>query len=97
MDRRRGHCVDHVFAHNPYRQWRSLRFLTRRSKMYIPKNFYKTRGSKSCIPKKNYTKTTYSPLMSEKFGGAAAPSRPIEAAPLLTDNAPREPSAPFWA
>ncbi|MFS7933818.1 hypothetical protein Hanom_Chr04g00384281 [Helianthus anomalus] len=47
---------------------RSLRFPTRGSKTYIPNNFY--------------TKTTYSPLLSENFGGSAAPSRPLEAAPL---------------
>ncbi|MFS8012940.1 hypothetical protein Hanom_Chr14g01326931 [Helianthus anomalus] len=36
--------------------------------MYIPKNFY--------------TKTTYSPLLSEKFGGSTAPSRPLKASPM---------------
>ncbi|MFS8015283.1 hypothetical protein Hanom_Chr15g01354571 [Helianthus anomalus] len=29
------------------------------------------------------TKTTYSPLLSEKFGGSAAPSRPHYASPML--------------
>ncbi|MFS8008653.1 hypothetical protein Hanom_Chr14g01275311 [Helianthus anomalus] len=56
------------------------------SKTYIPKNFYKTRGSKTCIPKNFYTKTTYSysPLLIEKFGGSAAPSRPHYATPMAS-------------
>ncbi|KAJ0623288.1 hypothetical protein HanIR_Chr01g0030161 [Helianthus annuus] len=36
------------------RNWRTFRFPT---------------GSKTYIPKNLYTKTTYSPLTSEKFGG----------------------------
>ncbi|MFS7951603.1 hypothetical protein Hanom_Chr07g00597081 [Helianthus anomalus] len=50
--------------------------------MYISNNFYKTGGSKTYIPKNFYMKTTYSALLSEKFGGLAAPSRPLEEAPL---------------
>ncbi|MFS7948540.1 hypothetical protein Hanom_Chr06g00561141 [Helianthus anomalus] len=64
-------------------QWRSLRFLTGGSKMYVLKNFYKTGGSKTYIPKNFYTKTTYSPLLSEKFRGSAAPSCPHYAVPLV--------------
>ncbi|MFS7916892.1 hypothetical protein Hanom_Chr03g00182711 [Helianthus anomalus] len=41
-----------------------------------PKNFYKTGGSKTYIPNNFYTKVTFSPLLSEKFGGSAAPSHP---------------------
>ncbi|KAJ0686977.1 hypothetical protein HanOQP8_Chr11g0421661 [Helianthus annuus] len=41
-------------------------------------------GSKTYIPKNLYTKTKYSPLLSEKFGGLAAPSRPHYVAPLAT-------------
>ncbi|MFS7955464.1 hypothetical protein Hanom_Chr07g00642971 [Helianthus anomalus] len=52
-----------------------------------PKNFYKTGRSKMCIPKNFYTKTTYSPLLSEKFGGSPAPSRPLKASPM----SPRSP------
>ncbi|MFS7986725.1 hypothetical protein Hanom_Chr11g01013671 [Helianthus anomalus] len=37
-------------------------------KMYIPKKFYRTGGSKTNIPKNLYTKTTYIILLSEKFG-----------------------------
>ncbi|MFS8017227.1 hypothetical protein Hanom_Chr15g01377931 [Helianthus anomalus] len=40
------------------------------------KNFNKTGGSHTYIPENFYTKTTYSPLLSEKYGGSAAPSRP---------------------
>ncbi|MFS8028957.1 hypothetical protein Hanom_Chr16g01516641 [Helianthus anomalus] len=50
------------------KQWRSLRFPTGGSKTYIPKDFYKTGGSKTYLPKKIYTKTKYSPLLSEKSG-----------------------------
>ncbi|MFS8025403.1 hypothetical protein Hanom_Chr16g01474551 [Helianthus anomalus] len=49
-----------------------------------PKNFYKTGGSKTYIPKNFYTKTTYSPLLSEKFGVSVAPSRPLKASPMCT-------------
>ncbi|MFS8011893.1 hypothetical protein Hanom_Chr14g01314341 [Helianthus anomalus] len=43
------------------------------------KNFYKTGGSKTYIPKNFYTKITCYPLLSEKFGASAAPTklRPI--------------------
>ncbi|MFS7991099.1 hypothetical protein Hanom_Chr12g01066821 [Helianthus anomalus] len=51
--------------------------------VYI-KNFYKTGGSKTYIPKNFYTKTTYSPLLSEKFGGSATPSCPHKATPLVS-------------
>ncbi|MFS8004411.1 hypothetical protein Hanom_Chr13g01225481 [Helianthus anomalus] len=40
------------------------------------KNFNKTGGSQTYIPENFYTKTTYSPLLSEKHGGSAPPSRP---------------------
>ncbi|MFS8031292.1 hypothetical protein Hanom_Chr17g01544141 [Helianthus anomalus] len=50
---------------------RSLRFPTG-AEVTGPKNFYKTKGSITDIPKNFYTKTTYSPLLSEKFGGSAA-------------------------
>ncbi|MFS7921800.1 hypothetical protein Hanom_Chr03g00241211 [Helianthus anomalus] len=43
--------------------------------MYIPKNFNRTGGSKTYIPKNFYTKTTYITLLSEKFGGSGAPPR----------------------
>ncbi|MFS7984329.1 hypothetical protein Hanom_Chr11g00985221 [Helianthus anomalus] len=52
------------------------------SKIYIPKNLYKTVGSKTYTPKNLYTKTTYSPLLSEKLEGSVAPSCPIEVAPM---------------
>ncbi|KAM0062885.1 hypothetical protein Hdeb2414_s0003g00084751 [Helianthus debilis subsp. tardiflorus] len=39
------------------------------------KNFYKTVGSKTYIPKNLYMKTTYSSLTSEKFGRTAAPTK----------------------
>ncbi|MFS7903767.1 hypothetical protein Hanom_Chr01g00027941 [Helianthus anomalus] len=45
------------------------------------KNFYKTEGSKTYIPKNFYTKTTYFPLTNEKFGRSAALSRPYIATP----------------
>ncbi|MFS7973036.1 hypothetical protein Hanom_Chr09g00851841 [Helianthus anomalus] len=64
-------------------QWRSLRFPTGETEVTGPKNFYKTGGSKTYIPKNFYTKTTYSPLISEKFGGSAAPSRPLKASPMF--------------
>ncbi|KAM0044610.1 putative delta(24)-sterol reductase [Helianthus debilis subsp. tardiflorus] len=41
------------------------------------------RGSKTYIPKNFYTKTTCSPLLSEKFGGLAAPSRPHYPSPMF--------------
>ncbi|MFS8017279.1 hypothetical protein Hanom_Chr15g01378531 [Helianthus anomalus] len=47
-----------------------------------PKHFYKTGGSKTYIPKNFYAKTTYSPLLSEKFGGSAVPSHPLKASPM---------------
>ncbi|MFS7921031.1 hypothetical protein Hanom_Chr03g00231831 [Helianthus anomalus] len=62
--------------------WRSLRFPTGEAEVNGPKNFYKTGGPKTYIPKHFYTKTTYSPLLSEKFGGSAAPSRPLKASPM---------------
>ncbi|MFS7913571.1 hypothetical protein Hanom_Chr02g00143291 [Helianthus anomalus] len=46
------------------------------------KNFYKTGGSKTYTPKNFYTKTTYSPLLNEKYGGSATPSRPLKASPM---------------
>ncbi|MFS7963717.1 hypothetical protein Hanom_Chr08g00741621 [Helianthus anomalus] len=49
-----------------------------------PKKFYKTGGSKTYIPKIFYTKTTYSLLLSEKFGGSATLSRPLKASPMIT-------------
>ncbi|MFS7975060.1 hypothetical protein Hanom_Chr10g00876041 [Helianthus anomalus] len=52
------------------------------SKMYIPKNFYRTGGSKMYIPKNLYTKSTYITLLSEKFEGSGAPSRPCYTSPL---------------
>ncbi|MFS7925332.1 putative arsenical pump ATPase, ArsA/GET3 [Helianthus anomalus] len=55
---------------------RSLRFPTRGAEVTGPKNFYKTEGSKTYIPKNFYMKTTYSSLLSEKFGGSAAPPAP---------------------
>ncbi|MFS7918212.1 hypothetical protein Hanom_Chr03g00198171 [Helianthus anomalus] len=64
-------------------QWRSLRFPTVGSEMYMAKNFYKTGGLKTYIPKNFYTKTTYPLLLSEKFGGPVAPSRPHYVAPLV--------------
>ncbi|MFS7896431.1 hypothetical protein Hanom_Chr00s004772g01724981 [Helianthus anomalus] len=45
-----------------------------------PKNIYKTGGSKTYLPKNFYTKTTYSPLLSEKFGeggGGGGVGRPF--------------------
>ncbi|MFS7921591.1 hypothetical protein Hanom_Chr03g00238781 [Helianthus anomalus] len=53
------------------------------TKTYIPKNFYKMGGTKTYIPKNFYTKTTYSTLLSEKFGGSAAPSRPHYPSPMV--------------
>ncbi|MFS7958186.1 hypothetical protein Hanom_Chr07g00675251 [Helianthus anomalus] len=55
-----------------------LEISDRGSKKYIPKNFYKTGGSKTYIPKNFYTKTTYSPLLSEKFGGQPPPPAPAK-------------------
>ncbi|MFS7946119.1 hypothetical protein Hanom_Chr06g00532291 [Helianthus anomalus] len=48
------------------------------------KNFYKTGGSKTYVPKNFYTKTTYIPLTNEKFGGSSTPTRPYKATPLDT-------------
>ncbi|MFS7974965.1 hypothetical protein Hanom_Chr10g00874991 [Helianthus anomalus] len=42
------------------------------------KNFYKSGGSKTYIPKNFYMKTTYSPLLSEKFGGVGRPLPPTK-------------------
>ncbi|MFS7926234.1 hypothetical protein Hanom_Chr04g00294661 [Helianthus anomalus] len=64
-------------------QWRSLKFSSGGSKMYIPKNFYRTGGSKTYIPKNFYTKTTCTTLLSEKFGGSGAPPGPLNATPLV--------------
>ncbi|MFS8017462.1 hypothetical protein Hanom_Chr15g01380691 [Helianthus anomalus] len=50
--------------------------------MFIPKYFYKTGGSKTCIPKNLYTKTTYSLLLSKKFGESVTPSHPQYATPI---------------
>ncbi|MFS8016217.1 hypothetical protein Hanom_Chr15g01365891 [Helianthus anomalus] len=50
--------------------------------MDIPKNFLRTRGSKTYIPKNFYTKTTYITLLAEKFGGSGAPPGPFKASPL---------------
>ncbi|MFS7999852.1 hypothetical protein Hanom_Chr12g01171481 [Helianthus anomalus] len=65
-------------------QWRSLKFPIEGAEVNGPKNFYKTGGSKTYIPINFYTKTTHSPLLSEKFGGSAAPSRPLKASPMTT-------------
>ncbi|MFS7973754.1 hypothetical protein Hanom_Chr09g00860401 [Helianthus anomalus] len=46
------------------------------------KKIYRTGGSKTYIPKKFYTKTTYITLLSEKFGGSSAPLRPFYTSPL---------------
>ncbi|KAJ0482572.1 hypothetical protein HanIR_Chr13g0655411 [Helianthus annuus] len=46
--------------------------------MYIPKNFYRTGGSKTYISKNFYTKTTYITLLSEKLGGSGVPSAPLK-------------------
>ncbi|MFS7926324.1 hypothetical protein Hanom_Chr04g00295721 [Helianthus anomalus] len=51
--------------------------------MYIPKNFYRSGGSKTSIPKNFYTKTTCTTLLSEKFGGSGAPAGPLNATPLV--------------
>ncbi|MFS7901184.1 hypothetical protein Hanom_Chr12g01090611 [Helianthus anomalus] len=56
------------------------------SKTYIPKNFYRTGGSKAYIPKIFYTKTTYITLLSEKFGGLGAPTRPFYTSPLFSSH-----------
>ncbi|MFS7969430.1 hypothetical protein Hanom_Chr09g00809091 [Helianthus anomalus] len=53
------------------------------SKTYILKNLYRTGGSKTYIPKHFYTKTTYITLLSEKFEGSGAPSRPFYTSPLI--------------
>ncbi|KAJ0541044.1 putative leucine-rich repeat domain superfamily [Helianthus annuus] len=63
-------------------QWRSLKFSSGGSKTYIPKNFYRTEGSKTYIPKNFYTKTTFTTLLNEKFGGSGAPPGPLNATPL---------------
>ncbi|MFS7944047.1 hypothetical protein Hanom_Chr06g00507411 [Helianthus anomalus] len=60
-----------------------LEISDRRVENVYNKNFYKTEGSKTYTPKNFYTKTTYSPLLNEKFGGSAAPSRPHKATPLI--------------
>ncbi|MFS7963328.1 hypothetical protein Hanom_Chr08g00736781 [Helianthus anomalus] len=77
-DRNRGDVDD------GFRQWRSLRFSTGEAEIIGPKSFYKTGGLKTYIPKNFYTKTTYFPLLSEKFGGSAAPSRPLKALPMVS-------------
>ncbi|MFS7929119.1 hypothetical protein Hanom_Chr04g00328761 [Helianthus anomalus] len=51
---------------------RSLKFPTGFENVYT-KIFYKTEGSKTYMRKNFYTKTTYSPLTSEKFGGRPPP------------------------
>ncbi|MFS8017456.1 hypothetical protein Hanom_Chr15g01380631 [Helianthus anomalus] len=53
------------------------------SKTSIHKNFYRAGGSKTYIPKNFYTETTYVILLSEKFGGSDAPSRPFYTSPLI--------------
>ncbi|MFS7983605.1 hypothetical protein Hanom_Chr11g00976451 [Helianthus anomalus] len=53
------------------------------SKTYIPKNFYRTGRSKTYIPKNFYTKTIYITLLSEKFRGSGAPSRPFYTSPMI--------------
>ncbi|MFS7899149.1 hypothetical protein Hanom_Chr00s046160g01776921 [Helianthus anomalus] len=60
-----------------------LEISDRGSKTYISKYFYKTRGSKTYTPKNFYTKTTYSPLLSEKFGGRPPPPAPTILRPCL--------------
>ncbi|MFS7955031.1 hypothetical protein Hanom_Chr07g00637651 [Helianthus anomalus] len=62
-----------------------LEISNREAEVTGSKNFYKNGGSKTYIPKKFYTKTTYSPLLSEKFGRSAAPSRPLKASPMAKD------------
>ncbi|MFS8016632.1 hypothetical protein Hanom_Chr15g01370831 [Helianthus anomalus] len=47
------------------------------------KNFYRTGGSKTYIPKNFYTKTTYITLLLEKFGGSGAPPRPFYPSPMF--------------
>ncbi|MFS7928997.1 hypothetical protein Hanom_Chr04g00327401 [Helianthus anomalus] len=42
-------------------------------KRIYPKNFYRTGGSKTYIPKNFYTRTTYITLRCEKFRGSGAP------------------------
>ncbi|MFS8007131.1 hypothetical protein Hanom_Chr14g01257391 [Helianthus anomalus] len=49
----------------------------------MPKYFYQTKGSETYIPKNFYTKTTYSPLLSEEFGGSTAPPAPTIPRPWL--------------
>ncbi|MFS7970609.1 hypothetical protein Hanom_Chr09g00822921 [Helianthus anomalus] len=59
-------------------QWRIL--------TYIPKNFYRTRGSKTYKPKNFYMKTTYMALLSEKFGKSPPPPPPSLYFPLFLWN-----------
>ncbi|MFS7918432.1 hypothetical protein Hanom_Chr03g00200951 [Helianthus anomalus] len=40
---------------------------------HIYKNFYRTGGLKTYIPKNSYTKTTYRTPLSEKFRGPPGP------------------------
>ncbi|MFS7907737.1 hypothetical protein Hanom_Chr01g00074841 [Helianthus anomalus] len=56
--------------------------MTGGSKTCILKNFYRIGGSKTYIPKNFYTKTTYITLLSEKFRGSGAPSRPFYTSPI---------------
>ncbi|MFS7972775.1 hypothetical protein Hanom_Chr09g00848761 [Helianthus anomalus] len=58
-----------------------LEISDRGSEVTGPKNFYKTGGSKTYIPKNCYMKTTYSPLLSEKFG-RSAPLPPLKSFPM---------------
>ncbi|MFS7927190.1 hypothetical protein Hanom_Chr04g00306041 [Helianthus anomalus] len=55
----------------------------RMTKVTEPKNFYKTGGSKTYIPKNFYMKTTYSLLLSKKFKGSTGPSRPLKASLMI--------------
>ncbi|MFS7971419.1 hypothetical protein Hanom_Chr09g00832591 [Helianthus anomalus] len=62
-------------------QWRSLTFSTGCRKHIYQKNFFRTGGSKTYIPKNFYTKTTYITLLSEKFGGRAPLPAPLNLRP----------------
>ncbi|MFS7898403.1 hypothetical protein Hanom_Chr00s022573g01761821 [Helianthus anomalus] len=61
--------------------WRSLTQMTRGGGG--AQKFYRTRGPKTYIPKNFYSKTTYTTLLSEKFGGSGAPPRPFYTSPLF--------------
>ncbi|MFS7945205.1 hypothetical protein Hanom_Chr15g01395271 [Helianthus anomalus] len=50
--------------------------------MYIPKNFYRTGGSKTYIPKNFFTKTTYLILTTVRKSSRVEPPRHFKAAPM---------------